>query len=107
LRSLKIKKDGPRSSIHKQKLAYGRKIIGHSLDTHKSETQIISSIKKMYCDEGLGPVAIARILDAMKVPTKKQGKKWDHSVVIAILERERIYKITQKSPRIEGSKWKS
>jgi hypothetical protein len=59
----------------------------------------VATIRRMYVDEGLLPQSIAGLLDTMKVPTKRQGKKWDHSVVIAILRREGIYKQSRKSPR--------
>ncbi len=42
-------------------------------------------------DEGVGTNAIARFLDAVKLPTKRQGKDWDHSMVTAILKREGVY----------------
>jgi Recombinase len=99
LRLYGFSKGGPARGVHREKLAYGKRVNGSHLESHKREAQIIKSIKEMYQKNGLGPVAIARILDTMKVPTKKQGKKWDHSVVKAILEREGIYKKTRKSPR--------
>ncbi|MBX9766326.1 MAG: recombinase family protein [Bdellovibrionales bacterium] len=61
----------------------------------------------MYKEENLAPTAIARILDAMKIPTKKQGKKWDHSIVIDILKREGIYIQSRKSPQTGGSHGKN
>lgn len=97
-----LKKLGPRSAMHRQKLTYGQKIIGYKLEAHSGETQIIRSIKKMYLEENLGPVAIARILSSIKVPTKKRRKRWDHSAVIAILEREGLYKVTRNSPEKRG-----
>lgn len=99
LREFRLNKGGCGNGVHKQKLAYGKKLVSHALVVHKGETQILESIKRMYGEEGLGPTAIARILNTMKVPTKKQGKGWDHSVIADILIREGIYKQTRKSPR--------
>jgi predicted DNA-binding protein YlxM (UPF0122 family) len=63
-----------------------RKVKGRVVD-HKTELRVIESIKKMN-DEGLSARAIARTLDAMKIPTKQQGKGWHHHMVITILKRE-------------------
>jgi len=52
----------------------------------------------MYVNEGLTVTSIARVLTQMKIPTKKRGKKWDHFVVIDILERESVYK-PKRQPR--------
>ena len=50
----------------------------------------------MYVDEGLTPNGIARVLDAMKTPTKHRGKAWHHSSVIRILEKEGVYQAKYK-----------
>ncbi len=92
-------KAGRGSAQHKEKLAYGKRLAGHRLVSHKGELKVVATIKRMYSEEGLLPRPIARILDSMKVPTKRQGKKWDHSVVIAILKREGLYKQLRKSPQ--------
>ena len=84
-------KKGQGSGRHWNKLAYGEKIQKGRVVAHKSEQQLLDSIKQIYVDEGLTVTAIARILTSMKVPTKKQGKKWDHSVVADILTRVGIY----------------
>jgi predicted transcriptional regulator len=97
LKEYELKK-GSGSGRHWNKLAYGEKIQKGRVVDHKSEKQILESIRRMYCDEGIGVSAIARILTSMNVPTKKQGKKWDHSVVTDILIRAGIYK-----PKGKGS----
>jgi hypothetical protein len=99
LRRFGLTKGGSGHATHKEKLAYGKRLVGHQLVSHKGELQVVATIRSMYVDEGLRPRSIANLLDTMKVPTKRQGKKWDHSVVIAILKREGIYKQSRKSPR--------
>ena len=42
---------------------------------HKAELRVQSMIIDMYKREKLSANAITRILNTMKVPTKKQGKK--------------------------------
>jgi hypothetical protein len=98
-----LTKGGKGHAVHKEKLAYGTRLAGHHLVAHKGETQIVATIRKMYESEDLGPVAIAGLLNSMKVPTKRQGKQWDHSVIIAILKRLEIYEQSRNSPR-EGEK---
>lgn len=69
---------------------YGkRRAKGKTVD-HQRELRIIATIKQMYT-EGMSTAAIARTLSTMKVPTKQQGKGWDHSTVTAILKRGRVY----------------
>ena len=72
----------------KTNLALGEKIEKGKVVDHKRELWVKETIVKMHQEEGLGFRAIARILTSMKVPTKKQGKKWDHSVVRDIVRRE-------------------
>ena len=107
LRSHGISKADQGATVHRKNLSFGKKIVGHGVVAHKTEAQVIATIKKMYTQEGLYPTAIARILDGMRVPTKQQGKKWDHSVVIAILEREGVYEISRNSPRKGGQDGKN
>jgi transposase len=102
LREFGLTKGGSGRAVHREKLAYGKRIVGHQETTHKGELQVIETIKRMYVEEHLRPRSIASLLDTMKVPTKRRGKKWDHSVVIAILKREGIYKQSRKSPQKEG-----
>ena len=99
LRQFRLTKGGSGSQAHKENLAFGTRLVGHRLISHKGESSVIATISRMYSKEGLRPRTIAGILDTMKIPTKRQGKKWDHSVVIAILKREGIYKKSRKSPR--------
>lgn len=101
LREFGLSKGGSGRAVHREKLAYGKRMVGHQEISHKGELLVIETIKRMYCEEHLRPRSIASLLDTMKVPTKRRGKKWDHSVVIAILKREGIYKQSRKSPRKE------
>ena len=50
-----------------------------------------SLIKQKYLEDRLSIRDIARFLDAMKIPTKRQGKGWHNYMVIKILEREGVY----------------
>ena len=69
---------------------YGkRRAKGKAVD-HQRELRTVAAIKRMYA-EGISTAAIARTLSTMKVPTKRQGKGWDHSTVTAILKREGVY----------------
>ena len=52
--------------------AYGRRRVGSKTADHRGEQKTIAAIRKMYA-EGINTVAIARCLNAMKVPTKRQG----------------------------------
>lgn len=47
----------------------------------KTEERVKNAIIKMYSEQNLSLRAIAGILNEIKVPTKKQGKSWDHSVI--------------------------
>lgn len=57
---------------------------------HKVKQRTIAAAKQMYC-EGNSTAAIARLLNTMKIPTKRQGKGWHNYMVIRILERGRVY----------------
>ena len=46
--------------------------------------------------EGVSIATIARCLDTMKIPTRRQGKGWDYHTVTAILKREGVYNKGQK-----------
>ena len=77
-------------------LSYGkRKVKGQTVD-YKVELRTMEAIRRMYVDEGLTPNGIARVLDAMKTPTKHRGKAWHHSSVIRILEKEGVYQAKYK-----------
>lgn len=65
---------------------YGIRRVGGKNIVHKQERRVIESIVKMK-DEGLSNRAIARILNELKTPTKKQGKGWHHEQVRQILLR--------------------
>ena len=82
-----IKKDIPTGKT-RHNLAFGERIVKGKVIPCQKELQIIESIVNMHKKEGLTARAIARVLNSMKIPTKKQGKRWDHSVVIGILKRE-------------------
>lgn len=81
---------------HKKNLKYGQKLVSGKIENHKQELNTQKAIIKMHTKEGLSASAIARVLSQMNVPTKKQGKKWDHSIVIDILKREGIYQSTRQ-----------
>ena len=67
---------------------YGKRRVGGKAVDHKGELRTIAVIRKMY-SEGVSTAAIARTLATMQIiPTKRQGKGWDHSMVTAILRRE-------------------
>ncbi len=67
LRQFGLMKGGRGKSIHKEKLPFGKQIVGHSLQTHKGEVQNIEAMRRMCLEEDLGPVAIACILDNFPV----------------------------------------
>ena len=71
-------------------LAYGKRRVSCKVVDHKGELRTIATIKQMYA-EGMSIAAIARCLDTMKIPTKRQGKGWDYHTVTAILNREGVY----------------
>ena len=80
---------------------YGkRRAKGEAVD-HQRELRTIAAIKKMYA-EGMSTAAITRLLDTMKIPTKRQGKGWDHSTVTAILTREGVYMEKRKRVTLSG-----
>ena len=70
--------------------AYGRRRVGSKTVDHRGEQKTVAAIRKMYA-EGINTVAIARCLNAMKVPTKRQGKGWHQNTVATILKREGVY----------------
>ena len=83
---------GIRRGKARYNLALGEKMVKGRVMPHKAELRIQSMIIDMHKNEKLPARAIARLLDTMKVPTKRQGKKWDHSVVIDILKRGGVWK---------------
>lgn len=91
LRQFGIRKAEVQEVRHKANLKYGQKLISGQVFEHKQESHIKKAILDMYQDQGMSVTAIAHLLTQMKVPTKKRGKKWDHSVVISILKGENAY----------------
>ena len=71
-------------------LAYGKRRVSSKVIDHKGELRTIATIKQMYA-EGMSIATIARCLDTMKIPTRRQGKGWDYHTVTAILKREGVY----------------
>lgn len=101
VRNLLLRHDIPLrepSKYHKDhSRTYGKRALKGSVTDHKTELRVIETIKKMN-EEGLSARAIARTLDAMKVPTKQQGKGWHHHMVITILKREGLHQ-PKRQPR--------
>ena len=78
-----------------RRTTYGkRKLKGKVID-HKAELRVVAAIKQMYA-EGMNTSAIARCLNAMRLPTKQQGKGWQQNTVAKILKREGIYVVGRK-----------
>ena len=90
LRKFSIRKNA-RNGKTRHNLALGEKIVKGKVMAHKGEAKLLESIKDMHCKEGLSAIAIARILNSMKVPTKKPGKGWHHEVIARILIRQGVY----------------
>ncbi len=104
IRDLLVRYNIPlRKSYAHPRSIYGKKKIGGKLIDHKIEIKTAATIKSMYEDEDLRPTAIARLLNIMKVPTRKQGKGWHHDMVITILKREGIYKQTRTGGQTRGT----
>ena len=80
---------------------YGKRKVGFKTVDHKAELRTIAAIKAMY-SEGVRIAAIARFLDAMKIPTKQQGRGWQRGMVAKILVREGLHK-TSKAQQPELS----
>ena len=68
---------------------YGKRKVASKVIDHKGELRTITAIKRMYA-EGVSTRAIARFLDAVKIPTKQQGKGWHNYMIIKILERDGV-----------------
>ncbi|MDH5580567.1 MAG: recombinase family protein [Bdellovibrionales bacterium] len=103
LSQFNIKKGG--HTTHRKNVSYGQKFKpkNNSTEDLKAERRVIDTIVQMYEKEGLVVRAIARVLSSMKVPTKRQGKTWDHSVVTSILIREGVYRPSIKKDKYESS----
>lgn len=98
LRLYNIRKNTPGKS--KYNLALGEKIIKGKVVTHQGEQRVLKTIVDMHEKENLSATAIARILNTMKIPTKRQGRKWNHSTVIGILKKEGLYTSTRLNSKI-------
>ena len=70
---------------------YGKKKVSGKIVDHKRELKIIENVKELYI-KGVGPNTIAKVLSAMKIPTKQYKKDWHHRTIIKLLKRENIYK---------------
>ena len=87
------------SKYHKDhSRSYGKRQFNGEAVDHKKELRIIETIKAMN-EEGMTARAIARTLDTMKIPTKKQGKGWHHHTIVTILKREGLYESKRKPRR--------
>ena len=86
--NIPLRKRSERYSSHC--LTYGKRRAGGKIIDHKGELRTIATIKQMYADE-ISIAAIARFLNTMKIPTRRQGKGWDYYKVTAILNREGVY----------------
>ena len=93
VRDLLLKHNIPLRQPHKRYnrwYTYGKRRIGSNTIDHKGELRTIATIKQMY-GEGMNTSAITRCLNAMKLPTKQQGKGWHQNTVAKILKREGVY----------------
>ena len=68
-------------------LSFGEKFIKGKIVPCRKERKIIDSIIDMNKKQGLSTCAIAKALNAMKIPKKKRGMKWNHVNVGTILKR--------------------
>ena len=75
---------------HNRWYAYGKRRVGGKTIDHKGELRTIATIKQMY-GEGMNTSAIARCLNTIKLPTKKQGKGWHQNTVAKVLKKEGVY----------------
>lgn len=91
--NIEIRKPNNYHKVHER--VYGKKRINGKVVDHKKEQRVLDTIKKMY-EEGVHPRAMARLLDAMKIPTKNQGKGWHHHTIITMLKREGLYESKKK-----------
>ena len=80
----------------KQNLALGKRLQNGKLVDHKQELRTIKTISDLYLKQQLSTRKIAEILNTLKVPTKRQGKNWDHSTIISVLKKQGVYKLKTK-----------
>ena len=96
-------------------LAYGKRRVGGKIVDHKGEQRMIATIKQMY-GEGMSISSIARLLNTMKIPTRRRrresykqasmsganSKGWSDYMVIGTLKREGAYVARRKERIGEG-----
>lgn len=75
-----------RNPHRRHNLPFGKKLLNGKVVAYEREQDVMRSILRMHCD-GLSNGAIARVLTAMKVPTKRRGLKWNSELVRQILFR--------------------
>ena len=81
----------PRSQLPQHRsTTFGKRRVKGKIIEHKAELRAVATIKQMY-REGMNTMAIARCLNAMKLPTKNQGRCWHQNTVAKILKREGVY----------------
>ena len=81
----------PRSQLPQHRsTTYGKRMVKGKIVDHKTELRAVATIKQMYL-EGMNTMAIARCLNAMRLPTKNQGKCWHQNTIAKILKREGVY----------------
>jgi hypothetical protein len=79
----------PREVAYKQCITmpkYGKKVIRGEEVIHLAEERTIKAVKEMK-EQGFTILQICTLLDKLKIPTKRRGKKWGPSMVRRILER--------------------
>ena len=85
LRKFGIRKNTPNRKT-RHNLALGEKLIRGKVVPHQGDAKTLQSIKDMHCREGPSARTIARILNSMKVPTKKRGNQ---GALVALNRRHR------------------
>ena len=99
-----LRKFGIRRAVqagkNRRNLALGEKLVKGRVVSHRAEQRVLKSILNMYQEECLTPTAIARVLNSMGVPTKRQGKKWAQATIVGILTRQGVYRPTR--PKNKG-----
>lgn len=73
--------------VQKQKhTSYGHRKVNGKTTKHQTEGRVILSINNMR-GKGLSLQEIADVLNQMKIPTKKRGKKWTRGIVDNIYDK--------------------
>ena len=101
----------PRSQLPQHRsTTYGKRKVKGKIVEHQAELRAVATIKQMY-REGMNTMAIARCLNAMKLPTKQReresgrqasmskanGRCWHQNTVAKILKREGVYVVGRPS----------